>query len=197
MSLSSFVKEYENSLSSKLCREMIKRFELDSKKRPGKIADGYNPKVKKSIDLDIALYPEWSDVTNILKREIIKCAKDYTSYLKKTLYSNCINDENENDLFSFFNAVRINNFNIQKTEEGGGFIWHHDESRELKRIFVYMWYLNTVDPECGGSTDILNDISIQPVEGKLVIFPASWLFIHRGRLLKSGVKYICTGWITV
>ena len=196
MNLSHFVKEYENSLSSEMCKEMIKRFELDSRKGHGQVSGGYKPDVKKSIDLDISSHPEWFNIVESLKKELIKCAKDYTSCISK-MYDRCINPLDEDGLFSFFDSVRIKDFNIQKTEPGGGYIWHNDDIPFNRRHLVFIWYLNTVEPECGGSTDILNnDISIQPVEGKLLIFPSSWLFVHRGRLLKKGVKYICTGWIT-
>ena len=39
-----------------------------------------------------------------------------------------------------------------------------------------------------------NDIfSVAPKQGKLICFPASWYFHHRGDVVTRGSKYICTG----
>ena len=32
-------------------------------------------------------------------------------------------------------------------------------------------------------------------EGRIVIFPSGWTFLHRGYPPKDQRKYICTGWL--
>ena len=49
--------------------------------------------------------------------------------------------------------------------------------------------------EYDGYTEFKNGIKIQPEQGKLLIFPAVWSYIHRGFPPKTETKYICTGWI--
>ena len=46
-----------------------------------------------------------------------------------------------------------------------------------------------------GYTEFLDGTKIQPEAGKLVIFPATWMYVHRGVSPKKETKYICTGWI--
>ena len=54
----------------------------------------------------------------------------------------------------------------------------------------------TKGPGPGGATDFpLQDISIQPVEGKLVLFPPFWTHPHRAAIVEQGTKYIATTWI--
>ena len=57
-----------------------------------------------------------------------------------------------------------------------------------------MTYLNDVDD--GGTTDFhYYDIKIKPEKGKTLIWPSEWTHAHSGSVLKSGEKYIITGWI--
>ena len=57
-----------------------------------------------------------------------------------------------------------------------------------------MTYLNNVEE--GGSTYFSHyDLEIIPKKGVTLIWPAEWTHAHRGNELKSGIKYIITGWI--
>ena len=57
-----------------------------------------------------------------------------------------------------------------------------------------MTYLNNV--EDGGTTNFeYYDIKVKPEIGKTLIWPAEWTHAHTGSILKSGTKYIVTGWI--
>ena len=48
----------------------------------------------------------------------------------------------------------------------------------------------------GGNTRFTHyDLSIKPEIGKTLIWPAEWTHAHAGEVLKSGVKYIITGWM--
>ena len=71
---------------------------------------------------------------------------------------------------------------------------------QARRLFTYLFYLN--DDFDGGHTQFRvgpgkNDIfSVAPKQGKLICFPASWYFHHRGDVVTRGSKYICTGWLS-
>jgi hypothetical protein len=71
--------------------------------------------------------------------------------------------------------------------------WHWDNNNQSHRALTYLWYLN--DVEEGGETEICIDLKIKPEKGKLLIFPASWLYPHCGRMPISNDKYILSGWI--
>ena len=64
----------------------------------------------------------------------------------------------------------------------------------LHRIFAWMTYLN--DVEDGGQTNFSHyGIKIKPEIGKTLIWPAEWTHAHTGEVLKSGKKYMITGWM--
>ena len=64
------------------------------------------------------------------------------------------------------------------------------------RVFAWMTYLNDLDKKSGGSTRFEHfDISFQPKKGKTLIWPAEWTHAHSGDVIKSGTKYIITGWL--
>ena len=93
-------------------------------------------------------------------------------------------------------------FQIQKYIANHGlYNYHHDtyfiknnNSYTQMRILAFIWYLNTVDE--GGETEFFNGrLKIKPEKGKLLIFPATWTYLHRGKMPISGDKYILTGWV--
>ena len=87
-------------------------------------------------------------------------------------------------------------YKLQRYEAGGFYDWHHDwqMSGGATRIFTFMWYLNTIKEEDEGYTEFADGTRLQPERGTLVMFPATWTFLHRGFPPKVR-KYICNGWI--
>ncbi len=82
-------------------------------------------------------------------------------------------------------------YQIQRTQPGDYYIWHHDQT--TSRLVTFIWYLN--DVKDGGYTEFIDGTRIQPEAGKLIIFPATWDFLHRGVSPKTETKYLCTGWV--
>ena len=56
-----------------------------------------------------------------------------------------------------------------------------------------MFYLNTVTDD-GGTYFSNYDLTLDAVEGRLVIWPAYWTHFHKGIVSASQEKYIATGW---
>ena len=85
---------------------------------------------------------------------------------------------------------------IQKYPEAGGFkSWHSDGAscmKMLRRQFVFILYLNTV-PD-GGTEFFYQKKYVEAVKGKVLMFPAQWMFKHRGEVSFTSNKYILTGW---
>jgi hypothetical protein len=65
---------------------------------------------------------------------------------------------------------------------------------KLIRLLTFIWYLNDVTD--GGETEFING-KIKPKTGKLLIFPSSWNYYHKGNMPLSNDKYIITGWIGI
>ena len=95
--------------------------------------------------------------------------------------------------------ISIGPFNIQKYSSGDHFSRLHSERTSintLHRLFAWMTYLNDVKEENGGTTDFDSyKIKVKPEQGKTLIWPAEWTHAHYGSILKSGEKFIITGWI--
>ena len=184
-----FIYEIEDVIDKKTCEDIIKRFELDKRKIPGITKGGMSTGIKVSIDLPIGrqvMAPQWSDVTHNIVNKVNNCLKKYFKYL----YEN--NITKGGDPFDL-NTLSTGTPQIQKTEKGGYYRWHHDGDRD--RIITYILYLNDVEEGIGGTTDFMCGKSVQPKAGKLIFFPATWSYIHRGKKLEKGEKYILTNFI--
>ena len=89
---------------------------------------------------------------------------------------------------------------IQKTLPTEGYhVWHieHGPGYDNEaRVLVYVIYLN--DVEEGGETEFLYfSKRVKPKKGRIVIFPATFPYVHRGNPPISGEKYIITSWLNL
>ena len=177
-----------NIENDKLCNDIIKFFEENkSMQKIGITTTGYDPKLKKTTDMVI----QPSDLKN-------KKYSLFNSYFN--LLKDCFLDYRNQYPFlkhKFFNRTHIGNFNVQKYNPGDHFSNLHSERvslDSLHRLFAWMTYLNNVDD--GGTTNFeYYDIKVKPEIGKTLIWPSEWTHAHTGSILKSGTKYIITGWI--
>ena len=177
-----------NIENDKLCNEIIQFFEENkSMQRVGITATGYDPKIKQTTDMVI----QPSDLKN-------KKYSLFNSYFN--LLKDCFLDYKNQYPFlkhRFFNRTHIGNFNVQKYNSGDHFSHLHSERvslDSLHRLFAWMTYLNNVD-DSGTTNFEYYDIKVKPEIGKTLIWPAEWTHAHTGSILKSGTKYIITGWI--
>ena len=93
-----------------------------------------------------------------------------------------------------------NQLKIQKTLPKEGYHqWHIEHMRGAKgepRAFAFSVYLN--DVEEGGETEFLHfSQRIKPKQGRVVIWPAAFPYVHRGNPPLSGEKYILTSWMNL
>ena len=170
-----------------LCNNIIKIFEENTiLHQKGGTSQGIDEKVKKSTDIGIDPVDlnrkEFNDIKVYLNK-LYDCYQDYKTqwpFLNKSL-----------------EVVDIPTFNIQKYEIGGHFARMHCEREgvpSMHRVFAWMTYLN--DVEDGGVTNFSHyKIDVKPEIGKTVIWPSEWTHAHSGGIVKSGTKYIITGWM--
>lgn len=92
-------------------------------------------------------------------------------------------------------------YQIQKYKKNEGrYIFHSDDEirydeendRIGYRTVTFIFYLN--DVEEGGETTF-PEFQVKPKKGSLLLFPATWNYIHSANIPKSSDKYIITGWI--
>jgi hypothetical protein len=191
------------SINKDLCVRIMNMFEEQEEgKYDGLTHGGLNKKVKDTKDYVIDNKDEkWSKVHKFLKDELNRNLKIYLDNLNK----NPIFDDKEltNIKYSYFDGTRMmsKTFMVQKyKKQEGRYIFHNDYSvennpdRDIKyRAITYLWYLNNVEE--GGETEFSNNMKIKPEQGKLLLFPATWTYVHRGKMPISDDKYIITGWL--
>lgn len=179
-----------NSLPNYICEYLINLFDTDAMNMvyPGLVRNGVVSDTKKTLDL-----------------KLLPSINKYDDYLFQELTSN-INNYFQDKIYKYkTNIIPIINANdtgyhIQKYIANTGFYGYHNDSAHIQntspiqtRVLTFIWYLNTVNE--GGETEFLNGrFKIKPETGKLLIFPATWTYMHQGIMPISSDKYIVTGW---
>jgi|TARA_R100000455_G_C6242110_1_gene100756 hypothetical protein len=181
----------QNSLSESFCKNIIDKFEKSNDKEDGTFGDNTLDKsIKDTTELVVSNNNDWVDEDHILFDALQKGLEEYEIYLEN------ISPACKPRPYQNF-TMQDRGYKIQKYEPSGHYDWHNDwiiEDYFGTRVYVFMWYLNTIEAKDGGSTDFFDGTSLQPKLGSLVFFPATWTYVHRGR--KTNVeKYICNGWI--
>ena len=86
-----------------------------------------------------------------------------------------------------FEEIRLKRYRAGR----GNFLDHVDvgDSISARRFLVLFVYLNNVD--FGGETEFPTlDLQVSPECGTILIFPATWTYLHRGNTPISNDKYI-------
>ena len=184
-----FIWEKENCLSVDFCNNCIEKFENDSGKYQGKVNMGVDLSIKRSTDLTLSASKNtenWEYEDSVFFNSLNDSLPKYFENLSKELTYNV----NALDSSTFDTG-----YQIQRTLPGDFYIWHHDFFVDANnyRVLTYIWYLNDINED--GYTEFFNGVKIQPKAGKLIIFPSTWNYFHRGYPPKKETKYICTGWV--
>lgn len=172
---------YDGALTPEFCRSTIARFEADPTKVVGRIGDGskegssVRPEVKGTTE--ILFTPEradWADVLLHVKQCLQRFMPGYLKPWKP----------------AFPVPLRSEDFRIARYHPGQHFDYHSDNiGGSVTRVITAQWYLN--DVEEGGATEFpWYGVGVQPREGRLMLAPVGWTFLHRGAPPLSGPKYI-------
>jgi len=186
-----FIYSNPKALKPGFCNEIIDLFEKSTLKKPGVFRHNEEvverPNVKKSTDIafdpSFLKDPTWGVYLDYLVKTIEKNVGDYMTKF--------------NESFMHLDDFRLDTtFNIQKYEPGEAFYGWHCERAGLQsspRLLVWMVYLNTLNQ--GGGTQFYYQNHIEkPEQGKLLIWPVDWMYLHRGIPSSTETKYIITGW---
>ena len=192
-----YILEIPNSISKHKCKEIIRRFEDDTRKTPGVAGTPSTVQpVKKSLDLPISGVEHWNDIDQYLKEQLQKGIKQYRNHLKDDLSYSGVEHA-----FSHESNVRDTGYQIQKTVIGEYYSWHDDSMMADGRFLTFLWYLTSHDPMDHGGGTAFHPMNgggkvVAPRRGTLLMFPATWTYAHMGLPLYLGdPKYICTGWL--
>ena len=178
---SDFIYTERGALPKSFCNNVIEKFEQDDRKRQGQVGSGVRLDIKRSCDLSISGKEDWESYDEAFFKSLSDGLKKYVSFLPEEYTIHKALSEIKNDT----------GYQIQRTQPGDYYIWHHDQT--TSRLVTFIWYLN--DVKDGGYTEFIDGTRIQPEAGKLIIFPSTWDFLHRGVSPKTETKYLCTGWV--
>ena len=178
---SDFIYIQKDALPKSFCNNVIQKFEQDDRKRQGQVGSGVRLDIKRSCDLSITELEDWESYDQAFFRCLNDGLQEYIKFLPEEYIQYKALGQLGDDT----------GYQIQKTQPGDYYIWHHDQTKT--RLVTFIWYLN--DIKDGGYTEFIDGTRIQPEAGKLIIFPATWDFLHRGVSPKTETKYLCTGWV--
>ena len=180
----------DKSLSKSFCKKMIKKFDESDHQYDGKIGLGeLNRNVKQTRDLVLGAHlDEWQDEDDNLFKALAEGINEYREHCEHIHPGLTVTP----NAFDFHDT----GYQIQRYEPEGFYEWHNDWTMEndCSRVYTYIWYLNTIKKKDGGYTQFIDGTKVQPKAGRLVLFPATWVYVHRGFPPKVR-KYICTGWV--
>ena len=176
-----------NSLSPSFCRKIIKKFNSEPNIYDGATGRGVDKTLKDTKDFKIPSGDEaWKDDDNVFYNALKIGLKEYELYL-----------DNLNPAYApNINNIQDGGYKLQRYEPNGFYHWHNDFviDKNGTRMYVFMWYLNTLRKKDEGYTEFLDGTRLQPKCGSLVFFPATWTYVHRGYPPKVR-KYLCNGWL--
>lgn len=191
-----FIYENDNSLCEELCNEIIELYECDETKYDGMTFGGLQKKIKNTTDLIIPQNNEkWKKIEQCLYKELHKNISKYIEQINCVSYNPEFNNGRDTHIFKNDN-LDVRTFIVQKYEKNKGeYVYHNDFGFEngKYRVITCLWYLNCVEE--GGETQFWDSYKIKPKTGKIILFPATWTFQHRGLMPKSSNKYIITNWL--
>jgi hypothetical protein len=188
-----FIYECEDTFPVSFCNRVIEKFEKSDLKFKGRANSGSNT-IKKSTDIRIYDEPEWVEEEKYFHDTIRKAMKKYETFLLKM----DVDDEVKKEMSGYLMNTHIYPPQIQRTEPGQYYHWHNDQTYPpCWKVFTYIIYLNDVEKNSGGTTEFSCGKTIQPKVGKIVFFPCTWTYFHRGKTLEKGVKYIATNGLMV
>ena len=188
-----FIYECEDVFPVSFCNRVIEKFEKSDLKFIGVTDSGIN-NLKTSTDLRIYDEPEWVEEEKYFRVMIRKAMKNYETFLLKM----DVDDEVKKLMSVDLMNTHIHPPQIQRTEPGQYYNWHYDHTYPpCWKLFTYLIYLNDVEEDSGGTTEFSCGKIIQPKAGKIIFFPCTWTYFHRGKTLEKGIKYIATNGLLV
>lgn len=185
-----FIEVYDNILQPADCKNIIKYFDelkqhnlvFNRQELNEGLAHEKQDEMCFLFELDTFYLDKTHPIIRIIFDKVGSCYKEYIS--KYSILAKSV----KHGLVSV---------KIQKTEPGGGYhTWHYEnEGRTASsRFLTFMVYLNTV-PIAGETEFIYQRRRVNPVEGRIVLWPAGFTHTHRGNPPISNDKYAITGWI--
>lgn len=195
----SYILELKNIVPDNLCDEIIKLFESDTLHKCDETSkNGITTEPFSFIDGTLRCdIPEQKSISVKIETFMEEALVQYSNMCINRKIDVKMSSSQNTVLQSYFNIAKFTLGRITKYTPGHYFNWHSDVSTNDIRLLACIIYLNDVGDDDGGRTSFISGRSIKPEKGKILIFPSQLNYIHRGELLKNGVKYIVTSFLTL
>lgn len=176
-----YIKVYDDALDATFCKNLIDKFEMLQDKQVVTELEG----VRHFTEINLARTPEMREEFQFMQKQAQQSIQQYVN--------DCGIEEGQWQQNSGFEEFRMKRYEANGKDE---FSYHVDvqDYASARRYLVFFWYLNTVEE--GGET-YFHDIEqgVNPIEGRLLMFPPMWTYPHAGLMPKSGTKYIVGGYL--
>lgn len=153
--------------------EVIEMAENSTQWRLGTAGQGTDPKLRitdiHELDQNTELH---SEILEIFLKSINEYGKRYTSLS-----------------ISIGEKLRVARYNV------GGHYSPHVDSGDGSRTLSGLMYLND-DFEGGELHFPIQDITIKPKPGMVVLFPSNFVYVHQSKPVTEGRKYAIVGWFS-
>jgi hypothetical protein len=183
-----YIRVIDNVLDSEFCEHLIRQFELCKdyhKEIPGKMIEldcfntQHNPRAW--LPKAVKTVYDWTRDTD----RIIDVVKPLAqAYRDKWDQHHCLPEKYSAE------GIRIKCYRPGEHE----FKMHVDQgTREsASRFMAFLFYLNNSE---AGTEFPLENLTVEARQGRLLIFPPSWQFPHRGVMPTLGTKYIMSTYL--
>ena len=189
-----FIIEFDDACSNTLCDELIHFFETN-KPNHTVISVGHYIEKKTKTSVDVPFNPEIREhviLNNRYQLIIAKTKNEYTDILIKSGLDKKPHKEGLYSIASHIKGSAQTNLIVQKSEAGQYYNWHNDWAPTQDRLLTCILYLNDLKDDAGGATHFSSGRVVKPKKGKVLIFPSSISYVHRGDMVQKGNKYIVT-----
>lgn len=183
----SYVKVYDDVLSSDMCKNIIQKFESHPKQQVTTYLENHRSFTEININQNIVSWKKELDILfGTMQKYLIRYKQDVG-----------VDDRAWPEQMGY-EQLRMKRYLPNGKDD---FKFHVDvqDHASARRFLVYFWYLNDVAE--GGETafqlnrNVEPKIKVQPKAGRLLMFPPLWTHPHIGMMPISNAKYIIGGYL--
>ena len=174
-----YIKSYDRCLPQNVCRNLValaKKTKLERWEQKGRPqCNMFNITHVAETEQD----PDWMKMQNLLI-PAIKSASE--------LYMTQVGCKDHWPVENGFEQIKLKHYECERNDRFDEHVDVGDHS-SARRFLALFFYLNDVAE--GGETHFPNvNISIKASEGKVLVFPPTWMFAHSGKAPLSNDKYV-------